>query len=295
MTTRAGRRRFGSIRRRPSGRYQVRYRGPDGLERSAPETFVRKQDAERYLAMVESQLVRGEWTDPQRATVKVQEYASRWIEERPGLRPRTVDLYRWLLKRHITPHLGGVPLGRLDTPMIRGWRALLLSNGVSQTMAAKAYRLLRAVLTTAVTEDRILGSNPCRVKGADAEKPAERPILTEVQVFELADLMPARYRAFVLLKTFANLRWGEITALQRIDVDADGATVRVRQQYIERRGGGLELGPPKSRAGVRTVAFPRAIGPAVQAHLDSLLAPIRPLWSFLARPVCRSGAATSTS
>ena len=36
---------FGSIRKLPSGRWQARYRGPDGLLRSAPHTFARKADA----------------------------------------------------------------------------------------------------------------------------------------------------------------------------------------------------------------------------------------------------------
>lgn len=273
MANRPGRRRFGSIRRRESGRYQVRYPGPDGRMRTAPQTFERKQDAERYLALVEVQLLRGEWTDPRRASVTVQVYAERWISQRAGLRPRTVDLYRWLLKKYISPRLGGVPLGRLDTPMIREWRAELLANGVSTTMAAKAYRLLRAVLMTAVEEDRILPTNPCRIRGADVESAAERPVLSEAQVFALADRMPDRFRVFVLLKTFANLRWGEITALERRDVDPEAATVRVRQQYIERRGEGLVLGPPKSRAGSRTVSFPTAIASAVRGHLDRYVAP----------------------
>ena len=76
--------------------------------------------------------------------MRLNDYAKAWIEQRPGLRPRTVDLYSWLLKRHIAPHLGDAVLSRLTTPMIRAWRAELLVNGVSPTMAAKADRLLRA-------------------------------------------------------------------------------------------------------------------------------------------------------
>jgi hypothetical protein len=45
-------------------------------------------------------------------------------------------------------------------------------------MAAKAYRLLRAVMMTAVNEDRIVLRNPCQVRGADKEQPKERPVLT---------------------------------------------------------------------------------------------------------------------
>ena len=45
------RRHFGAIRRLPSGRYQARYLGPDGLYHTAPETFELKADAAHFLAL----------------------------------------------------------------------------------------------------------------------------------------------------------------------------------------------------------------------------------------------------
>ncbi|WP_223874602.1 tyrosine-type recombinase/integrase [Salinispora fenicalii] len=151
--------------------------------------------------------------------------------------------------------------------MIRELRARLLGNGVSESMAAKAYRLLRAVLMTAVKEDEILTRNPCRMLGADQEKPAERPVLTLAQVFKLADIVPPRYRALVLVTTFACLRWGEVAALQRQDIDTVTGTVRVRQAYTEQRGVGLVLGPPQSgRAGALSVCH-RPLSMFCRGHL----------------------------
>lgn len=44
----AGKRRtFGRVRKLPSGRYQARYLGPDGLLRPAPRTFERRREAEQ--------------------------------------------------------------------------------------------------------------------------------------------------------------------------------------------------------------------------------------------------------
>jgi integrase len=280
MANRSGHRRFGNVRRLPSGRYQVRYPGPDGLVRTASETFTRKSDAERYLTLVEAQLARSEWTDPARAQIRLADYAERWIDHRARLRPRTVELYRWLLGKYVTPYLGLVQLGRLDAAMIREWRGRLLDSGVSVTMAAKAYRLLRAVLMTAVNEDEILAKNPCRVPGADQEKPAERPVLTVVQVLELADRMPARYRALVLVATFGCLRWGEVSALQRADLDVHAGTVRVRQAFTEQRGTGLVLGPPKSRAGRRLVTLPDFLAPGVRSHLVEFVGPATDAFVF---------------
>jgi hypothetical protein len=59
-------------------------------------------------------------------------------------------------------------------------------------VAAKSYRLLRAVLMTAVDEDKILLRNPCRIRGAGDENAAERPVLTVAQVFELAERVGLR-------------------------------------------------------------------------------------------------------
>jgi len=62
---RAGHRRFGNIRPLPSGRYQVSYLGLDGQRRYGPDTFERKSDAERFLALIEVQIYHGEWADPE--------------------------------------------------------------------------------------------------------------------------------------------------------------------------------------------------------------------------------------
>ncbi|WP_219601766.1 tyrosine-type recombinase/integrase [Nonomuraea indica] len=319
------RRRFGNIRQLPSGRYQISYLAPDGRRRTGLETYERKGDAERALTLIEAKMIAGEWTDPDRGKIKLKDYAETWISQRPGLRPRTVDLYTWLLNKHITPYLGAAQLGKLSTAMIRQWRADLLGNGVSVSMAAKAYRLLRAVLMTAAEEDHIIPRNPCRIRGAGDEHPEERPVLSVAQVFELADrvgrrplgnvrkvkngayrlrfqrhgemrthpevftsrgdaeralwamgtdgradsIQDRRFRALILLATFASLRWGEVSALRRSDLDLEAATVRVRAAFVERSTGELVLGPPKSKAGRRVVGIPQAIIPTLREHLNT--------------------------
>jgi integrase len=200
--------------------------------------------------------------------VLLRDYADRWITQRPNLRPRTVELYRSLLANHIVPFLGGVVLGKLPTALVREWRAEMLSKGRSVSTAAKAYRLLRAVLMTATNEDHILPRNPCRIAGAGTEKPEERPVVTISQVYDLAGEMPDRLFALVLLTTFASLRYGEVTALQRRDLDLEACTVRVRHAFVRRPSGEVVVGPPKSRAGLRTVAIPATLVPELRRHLD---------------------------
>ena len=60
----AGRRRFGRVRRLPSGRFQARYAGPDGVDRPAPNTFATKTDADVWLTIKEAEIRKGDWLDP---------------------------------------------------------------------------------------------------------------------------------------------------------------------------------------------------------------------------------------
>lgn len=290
MSQQRGRRRFGWIRKLPSGRYQASYLGPDGQRRNAPQTFTAKGDAARWLTMVESEIIRGTWTDPELGKMRLEEYGRRWIEQRSGLRPRTVDLYQWLFGKYLETQLGRVRLIDLDPPLVRQWRHELLTHGVSASMAAKAYRLLRAILNTAV-EDAFIPKNPCRIKGGGSESPAERPTLTVPQVVALAGRMPDRYRLLVLLTVFGSLRWGEVSALRRRDVEPESGRVTVRAAFSERSTGGLVLGPPKSVAGVRTVTVPSPVVEAMREHLDEFVGAAGDAWLFTGiqgRPVRRS-------
>jgi excisionase family DNA binding protein len=77
-------------------------------------------------------------------------------------------------------------------------------------------------------------------------------------------------RVLVLVAPFASLRWGEITALRRcdIDIDIEAGTVTVARQHVQLDTGVVVVSAPKSRASFRTVALPAAILPAIRVHLD---------------------------
>lgn len=261
------RRRFGSIRQLPSGRFQARFPGTDGLLRTAPKTFDTETDAARWLTLTEAEMLRGDWFDWTAGEVPLGRYAAKWIVERAGLAPRTVVMYETLLRRHISPGLGSIELVALTPGRVRAWRTDLLANGVGPPTVAKSYRLLWSVLNTAV-DDELIRRNPCRIKGAGSEPSPERPVATAAQVFALAEAMPARWSAFVLLGATTSLRWGELLALTRSDVDLDRRVVRVTRAISEVRGQ-LVIGRPKSEAGKRTVALPEAIVPVLRTHLDT--------------------------
>jgi hypothetical protein len=55
------RRRFGYVRKLPSGRYQASFIGPSGTRQAAPDTFRTKTDADRWLSATEADISRGTW------------------------------------------------------------------------------------------------------------------------------------------------------------------------------------------------------------------------------------------
>jgi integrase len=137
---------------------------------------------------------------------------------------------------------------------------------------AKAYRLVRAVFNTAVDDGRIK-RDPCRIKGAGEHRAAERTTATVAQVYTLAERMPDRFRVLVLAAAFTGLRWGELIALQRCDVDLTQRVLHVRRRLAQLNSGGMQTGPPKSAAGVRNVALPAVLVDELHGHLERYAGP----------------------
>jgi integrase len=260
-----GRRRFGSVRRLPSGRWQARYRTSDGRQHTAPQTFPTRTEAIRYLTMVEVDLSRGQWTNPRLGRATFSAWAERWQQTTTNLRPNTRVLQSYLLRRFLLPAFGSTPLVDLDVMAVRAWLAELEAASVHPSTRAKAYRLLARILDTAVEAGRI-PRNPCTVKGAASEQAAEMRVATVAQVAALAEAVGPQYKALVLVAAYAGLRWGELAGLRVKHVDVLHAQITVAEQVTE-IAGTFTWGPPKTRAGRRTVTLPSVAATALEAHL----------------------------
>jgi integrase len=268
-----GRRRFGAIRRLPSGRWQARYRHPEtGRYESAQQTFATKTDAARFLSTVEADLVRGIWHDSSRGEVLVREVAERWCATKLHLRETTKHIYRTQLDVHILPTFGERAVGSITTLDVQAWIADRHANTrMRANSVAKAYKLLRAVMESAVDSGLIL-RNPCRVKGAGTERLPEMRCATVDEVAALAQAVEPRWQALILLAAYSGLRWGELAGLRRRHLDPLHKTVRVVEQCTEVNGQ-FVWGPPKSNAGSRTVALPNFLIDILTEHLARFSAP----------------------
>jgi hypothetical protein len=186
----ARRRNFGTARKLSSGRWQARY-WEAGEQRAAPETFATKADASAWLATAQTDQRRGVWIDPAAGNLTLSTYAQNWLTGRHDLRITTRGKYTHLLADHILPAVGKRDLAKLAPSDVRHWYQALAKE--HQTTADDAYRLLRAIINTAVADNLILHS-PCQVKGAGQVRSPERPIASVAEVTKAVEVMPERYR-----------------------------------------------------------------------------------------------------
>ena len=265
---------FGTVRQLPSGRWQARYRDPQTNRLvAAPERFATKVDASRWLSAVQTDISRGSWVDPNAGRVSLEDFAARWLSDHPGLRPRTRENYEGMLRLHILPSLREIELARLSPSAVRRWHADLVKAGhLSTATIAKAYRLLHAIMETAVADELIV-RNPCVIKGASVDRSSERPVASLPEVLALAEAVGPRYRALVLTATMTGLRLGELLALRRRNIDLLHSSITVTEQLYELADGRQAFGPPKSEAGRRSVALPAQVTADLEVHLAQVSDP----------------------
>ncbi|MFD0595440.1 hypothetical protein ACFQZ4_26450 [Catellatospora coxensis] len=181
----AKRRQFGKVRQLPSGRFQASFIDPSGQRQNAPDTFTRKADASRWLALVEADLSRGTWLDDRAGSITLGEYARAVLRDSQRIGPRWRETCERNMRLHLVPLLD-MPLRAVSAMRVREWHAAALRGKGGKTSISQTYRFLRMVMNTAVREN-VIARNPCQIPGAGVVKAAERPVATPAQILALVD------------------------------------------------------------------------------------------------------------
>ncbi|MBZ4558592.1 tyrosine-type recombinase/integrase [Mycobacterium avium subsp. hominissuis] len=272
---------FGTAHKLPSGRWRAMYHGPDGRRYTAPKTFLTEKDARGWLSLRQAEIIRKAWVPPEadeQAVPKLtfETYAKTWMAQR-DLKDRTREHYEKLLEDHIVPTFGALPIASITADDVRAWHAKFGTK--TPTLRAHGYGLLRTIMGTALSDGKIK-VNPCVIRGAGSARRVHkiRPATLD-EIATIAEEMPERYRAMVLLAAWCALRFGELTELRRRDIiiDADDpddtyGVVRVERAVV-RVEQGFQITTPKSDAGCRDVEIPPHLLPAIRDHLDRFVEP----------------------
>jgi integrase len=254
----------GSIERRASGRWSVRYSftGGDGRRRFRRVSVEgTRKDAEAVAARIAYDLSRGTYADAGRLTIA--QLCDEWLATALlHLAPTTYSRYKSIVDLHVKPALGAVRVRELNrrhvAQAIIEWQTKHRSDKrkgpLSDTSVRHHFTTLATMLQYAV-QSGYLAINPCENIKAPARSTAEaEPVSTEA-LQKLLDLADLDMGTAILMAIGTGLRRGEILGLRWADLSLDIAVVHVRRSLSVSRGQ-LVMKTPKTKKSLRTVALP---------------------------------------
>lgn len=239
-------------------RWEARYRRPDGRP-ARKGAFLRKRDAEAYLATVEVSKLNGAYISPSDAQATITQLSKDWLAaHQAAVKPSTFHSDESAWRIHVEPHWGGRKVGSIKHTEITAWVADLSAKR-SPTTTKRAHGVLAAILDGAV-RDRRITANPAREVKTPRKTKKPHPYLNHRQVERLA--AESRYPDFIRFLAYTGLRWGEATGLKIKHVDLGRRRVTVEENAVIVNGH-VKVGTPKSHKR-RTVPYPPFLDQAMR-------------------------------
>lgn len=252
-----------SIQKRDNGRWRARYRDDAGREHA--RHFARKVDAQRWLDEVTTSIVTGSYVAPRAGNITFRDYAEEWRASQP-YRPSTADVVRVALVKRVYPIVGDVPLAAF-TPDLVQRMVKTLEGAYAPSTVEVTYSYVSTVFKAAVASRRI-ASTPCVGIRLPEKVTAKVVPLTVEEVFAIADEMPERYRAMVILSAGTGMRQGEVFGLT-----VDRVRFLERKIIVDRQLRAIDdegkpvFGPPKTPTSDREIPLPSVVADALAEHV----------------------------
>jgi hypothetical protein len=217
-----------------------------GGKPAVSQTFSRREDAATFEREQKRRLERGEGLlDVVGARRPVSWWADRYVDLRPEVAPATVKREDSLLRNHVLPEFGNLPVKMISRAAVQQW-VNELTKRRSPSTARLALGVLRAVVSTAV-DDRALSVNPVAKVTVHGVKPGKPRPLSHQQIAALVhEVGTEQDKVLILTLAYLGLRWGEATALRWSDFQQEGFVVSVDKAYRVGAETPVELGPTKT-------------------------------------------------
>ncbi len=230
--------------------------------RQRSKAFPTKREAEKHLAEWLVEIERGTAIDGAKMTVG--EYLLHWLETsvKHTVRRSTYVSYQHLIRNHLIPTLGMVPLQKLQPVQVQAMYSEKLNGGRSDGkeggLAPRTVRYLHTVLREALHQGMKWGMVARNVCDATDPPRVVRPQARTWTPEEARDFLIAAaedtYAAAWLVALTTGLRRGELLAIRWQDVDLTKGVLHVRQS-LNAVGGERYFEQPKTAAGRRVVAL----------------------------------------
>jgi integrase len=193
-------------------------------------------------------------------------FLTRWLEDaaRPSVKPSTYAGYRNIVRNHIVPHIGKIPLGKLSPQDVQR----LLIERSRANLSPRTVQLIRAVLRRALGQAvkwRVLAYNPAQF----VDPPKQRRYTSTVWTPEetrrfLAATQDDRFGALYAVAAYLSLRQGEILAIRWQDVEFDRKTLSVNGSMPT--VGTRVRGETKTERSCRVLPLPEPVAAALRTH-----------------------------
>lgn len=207
---------------------------------------------------------------PVRPGVTLARWLELWMERdiEPCRAATTVSGYNGIIRNHLRPALGRVPLSRLTPELIDGYyRWLSEEKGLSANTIRKHHVLLHTALKSAFRQG-VIPANPVQRATPPPPTAVEAAYYTPARLGRLLRAVKGHpLEVPVRLACFLGLRRGELLGLRWRDVDLQAGRLSVR--WVRTTAGAQVVEkPPKTPDSCRTLSI---------AALDELLELLRAL------------------
>jgi integrase len=243
-----------------------------------PETGKRKQqwvsvkgtkkDAEKRLSELLSQMDNGIYIKPGKSTLA--EFLTLWLRDyaKPNLSPRGFERYESIVRVHLTPSLGSIPLIKLRPEHLQNYYTAKLNSGLSARTVRYHHVVLHIALKTAVKWG-LLSRNV-----ADAVDPP-RTRNTEMNTWDEDDIIhflnaakDTPYYALFHTALFTGMRRSELLALRWQDIDFMYSHISVSRSLHHLNDGSYIFTQPKSAKSQRIISLSPSAIIALKEHRE---------------------------
>jgi integrase len=261
----------------PSGLYRFRYYDTAGDRQSLTNRTLKQLRTD--AGNISSDISRGRYQDPALSQITLDVWFNKWIREHSG-DLSTRSFYAQKYRLYIKPYLGKKRLCDLTVYEVTTWLGQLKRKGtISGSTQFHAYRTLSACLgyKGADGAGRLPQGTPCRKGMAPKHDTGEWYLLDEATEFQrllecvggehedgqrpMSEFWKQQHRQLIITLAFTALRFGEIAALRRYNVNPLGRTLQVEHgaTYVSAEPdydivGGVVEDAPKG-GGARTIPW----------------------------------------
>src|SRR6516225_6055728 len=213
-----------------------------------------RREAQEQAAKIIAEHAGGLYVDPSKQTFA--DFAAHWEANwaAKNVSAKTLERYSELIRIHIIPSIGSIPIQRLHATNLQTLYAKL---PVAPRTKLHIHRLVFLMLRHA-TQWGVVQRNVASLVDAPAVQDKEIEILSPAEIARVLEVLKDHpwLHAIVMVALGTGMRRGELLALRWKDVDLDGAKLRVEQALEQTQRGGLVFKAPKTRHGRRTVTLP---------------------------------------